>query len=302
MLASEAYSSPSIILSGRQNDGTRYIIDDYREAYYWIKQNTPKEAKIMSWWDYGYQITGIGNVTSIADGNTWNHEHIALLGKCLTSSQKKSHKIVRHLADYVLAWSTSYAGMNGDDLAKSPHMARIGGSVYKDVDPHKFGMDMYGKPTEMMRESLLWTIINHRIDKLYGKGEVTLDIDKKSGKPYYTEAYTSKNNMVRIYKVTRASGKSKKWCAENPGKYPPALDDVLKTKKAFASVHGLSAEDTSQLFDTLAEVWDGFKKNCGISGELFFEQYMQGFYEGILLPTLKQYQKVTGDAVYYNKH
>ena len=54
MLASEAYSSPSIILSGRQNDGTRYIIDDYREAYYWIKQNTPKDSKIMSWWDYGY--------------------------------------------------------------------------------------------------------------------------------------------------------------------------------------------------------------------------------------------------------
>ena len=54
MLASEAYSSPSIIMSGRRNDGTRYIIDDYREAYYWIKQNTPKEAKVMSWWDYGY--------------------------------------------------------------------------------------------------------------------------------------------------------------------------------------------------------------------------------------------------------
>jgi len=54
MLASEAYSSPSIILSGRRNDGSRYIIDDYREAYYWIKQNTPKEAKVMSWWDYGY--------------------------------------------------------------------------------------------------------------------------------------------------------------------------------------------------------------------------------------------------------
>jgi len=37
MLASEAYSSPSIILSGRKHDGTRYIIDDFREAYYWIK-------------------------------------------------------------------------------------------------------------------------------------------------------------------------------------------------------------------------------------------------------------------------
>jgi dolichyl-diphosphooligosaccharide--protein glycosyltransferase len=37
MLASEAYSSPSIIMSSRRNDGSRYIIDDYREAYYWLK-------------------------------------------------------------------------------------------------------------------------------------------------------------------------------------------------------------------------------------------------------------------------
>ena len=37
MLASEAYSSPSIIMSSRRSDGSRFIIDDYREAYYWIK-------------------------------------------------------------------------------------------------------------------------------------------------------------------------------------------------------------------------------------------------------------------------
>jgi len=56
----------------------------------------------MAWWDYGYQITGVGNRTTIADGNTWNHEHLALLGKCLVSEEEKSYKIVRHLADYVL--------------------------------------------------------------------------------------------------------------------------------------------------------------------------------------------------------
>jgi dolichyl-diphosphooligosaccharide---protein glycosyltransferase len=74
----------------------------------------------MAWWDYGYQITGIANRTTIADGNTWNHEHIALLGRCLTSNEQASHKIVKHLADYVLIW----AGGGGDDLAKSPHMVR----------------------------------------------------------------------------------------------------------------------------------------------------------------------------------
>jgi len=36
-LAAEAYSSPSIIMSSRRHDGSRFIIDDYREAYYWLK-------------------------------------------------------------------------------------------------------------------------------------------------------------------------------------------------------------------------------------------------------------------------
>jgi len=36
----EAYSSPSIILSSRTHTGNRVIIDDYREAYYWLRANT----------------------------------------------------------------------------------------------------------------------------------------------------------------------------------------------------------------------------------------------------------------------
>jgi len=53
-VAAEAYSSPSIILSSRRQDGSKVIIDDFREAYYWLKQNTAKDAKVLSWWDYGY--------------------------------------------------------------------------------------------------------------------------------------------------------------------------------------------------------------------------------------------------------
>ena len=43
--------------------------------------HTPEDARVMAWWDYGYQINGIANRTTLADGNTWNHEHIALLGQ-----------------------------------------------------------------------------------------------------------------------------------------------------------------------------------------------------------------------------
>jgi dolichyl-diphosphooligosaccharide--protein glycosyltransferase len=121
-------SHPTIITKGtNRQTGETVLVDDYREAYFWLRDNTPEDARIMAWWDYGYQITGIGNRTTIADGNTWNHEHIALLGRILTGPEKDAHRIARHLADYVLVW----AGGGGDDLAKSPHLKRIANSVYR---------------------------------------------------------------------------------------------------------------------------------------------------------------------------
>ena len=136
----EQLSNPTIIMKARTHDGQIVKIDDYREAYWWLRDNTPEDARIMAWWDYGYQIAGISNRTTIADGNTWNHEHIALLGKALTTNMEEGYQIARHLADYVLVW----AGGGGDDLAKSPHLSRIANSVYRDHCPgdptcHAFG-------------------------------------------------------------------------------------------------------------------------------------------------------------------
>jgi dolichyl-diphosphooligosaccharide--protein glycosyltransferase len=37
ILAADAYSSPSIIMAHKMQDGSRLIVDDYREAYYWLK-------------------------------------------------------------------------------------------------------------------------------------------------------------------------------------------------------------------------------------------------------------------------
>lgn len=48
-VTSNAYSSPSIVLASYGNDGTRQILDDFREAYFWLSQNTADEARVMSW-------------------------------------------------------------------------------------------------------------------------------------------------------------------------------------------------------------------------------------------------------------
>lgn len=41
----------------------------------------------MSWWDYGYQITGFSNRTTIVDNNTWNYTHIATVGRAMASRE-----------------------------------------------------------------------------------------------------------------------------------------------------------------------------------------------------------------------
>jgi dolichyl-diphosphooligosaccharide---protein glycosyltransferase len=76
-VSSLMYSTPSIVLSSRTADGSRVIIDDFREAYWWLRQNTPENAKVLAWWDYGYQLSAMANRTVIVDNNTWNNTHIA---------------------------------------------------------------------------------------------------------------------------------------------------------------------------------------------------------------------------------
>lgn len=72
-VTSYAYSSPSVVLASRNQDGSQHIIDDFREAYYWLRQNTREDAVVMSWWDYGYQIAGMADRPTLVDNNTWNN-------------------------------------------------------------------------------------------------------------------------------------------------------------------------------------------------------------------------------------
>lgn len=130
----EAYSSPSVVMAARRPNGGREIIDDYREAYYWLRQNTPEDAKIMSWWDYGYQITGFSNRTVLVDNNTWNNTHIATVGRAMASTESESYRICRMLdVDYVLVIFGGMSHYSGDDISKFLWMVRIASGVFPDI-------------------------------------------------------------------------------------------------------------------------------------------------------------------------
>ncbi|KOX77010.1 Dolichyl-diphosphooligosaccharide--protein glycosyltransferase subunit STT3B [Melipona quadrifasciata] len=193
-ITSNAYSSPSIVLASYSNDGGRAILDDFREAYYWLAQNTPIDARIMSWWDYGYQIAGMANRTTLVDNNTWNNSHIALVGKAMSSNESAAYEIMTSLdVDYVLVIFGGMIGYSGDDVNKFLWMVRIAeGEHPQDIresdyftERGEFRVDSEGSPT--LLNSLMYKLSYYRF------GELT----------YLEEAYTTEHWLVRIYRVKK---------------------------------------------------------------------------------------------------
>merc|ERR1719265_495399 len=146
--------------------------------------------------------------------------------------------------DYVLVW----AGGRGDDMAKSPHLARIGNSVFPehcgDDDPlcHKFGFYQGGKPTPMMEDSFLYKAVRHNIDE-----------GVRLNSKYWKEVHTTRHGLMRIFKVMNISEESKAWNADPAnrvcdapgswycvGQYPPALKKLIEKRRNFVQLEAFN--------------------------------------------------------------
>ncbi|KAI6149694.1 glycosyltransferase family 66 protein [Pisolithus tinctorius] len=214
-VTSNAYSSPSVVLASSGPDGSQHIIDDFREAYYWLRQNTAEDAVVMSWWDYGYQIAGMANRTTLVDNNTWNNTHIATVGKAMSSSEEVAYPILRkHDVNYVLIIFGGLIGYSGDDLNKFLWMVRIAQGVWPDEiqEPNYFSNGEYrvdDRASPTMKESLMYKMTYYRFAQLFGGGQA---VDRVRGQnmplngptlDYLEEAFTSENWIVRIYEVKK---------------------------------------------------------------------------------------------------
>lgn len=216
-VTSNAYSSPSVVLASRRADGTGLIIDDYREAYYWLRMNTPEDAKVMSWWDYGYQIGGMADRTTLVDNNTWNNTHIATVGKAMCSNEEVAYQILKqHDVDYVLVIFGGLLGYSGDDMNKFLWMVRISQGIWPDEVHEKDYFTPRGEyrvddqASKTMQESLMYKMSYYRYPELFS-GRDAFDRVRNQAIPVsqspelnvLEEAFTSENWIVRIYKVKK---------------------------------------------------------------------------------------------------
>ena len=70
---------PIVIL----NSGSTFNVstNDWPDAMQWLRENTPEDAVIASWWDYGYWISTLGERKTLADNATlldWQIKKIAM--------------------------------------------------------------------------------------------------------------------------------------------------------------------------------------------------------------------------------
>ena len=133
---------PTIINGGIGDSVKNY---DWINALNWISKNTPKNAVIAAWWDYGYWITTLANRTTLVDNAANIQTRIAKVAQMFIESPEEGIKIANKLkANYILVYSVSkiitqinnssyyYISYQGGDESKLYWFLRIGGFKVND--------------------------------------------------------------------------------------------------------------------------------------------------------------------------
>ena len=79
--------------------------NDWLETLEWIKMNTPENAVIAAWWDYGYWIQTLSERATFTDNSTLSTGRIQNMAKMFLSSPDDSWKMLKEMnADYVVVF------------------------------------------------------------------------------------------------------------------------------------------------------------------------------------------------------
>ena len=95
-------NNPATIFTG----ATQYSpTNDWIETLEWLKLNTPENAKIVSWWDYGYWITTLSDRTTYVDNAAHSTKQIQKISSIFMSPPEDSWKLLNQMkADYVIVY------------------------------------------------------------------------------------------------------------------------------------------------------------------------------------------------------
>jgi dolichyl-diphosphooligosaccharide--protein glycosyltransferase len=191
--------------------------DDYREGYRWLWSNAGENKRVMSWWDYGYQISSLGGTGCHADGNTNNFTHIGIIGMTMSSPEDISWRLARMMeADYMLVIFGGASQYTGDDVNKFLWMPRIANQTFHNISGTMYQPNAYthivgDKMSVNMTSSAIYRFWYNNFARFQFHESVPrgYDLARRTAVQgiesirlkYFQEAFTSKNWIVRIYRV-----------------------------------------------------------------------------------------------------
>jgi dolichyl-diphosphooligosaccharide--protein glycosyltransferase len=119
---------PTIFTGATTNPPT----NDWLDTLEWIKLNTPENAVIASWWDYGYWIQTLAERTTFIDNSTLIDTQIKLMAKILMGAPNDSWNMLKEMnADYILVFVSAQKINN--DPNNELYILRGGGEESKVV-------------------------------------------------------------------------------------------------------------------------------------------------------------------------
>jgi dolichyl-diphosphooligosaccharide--protein glycosyltransferase len=113
----ESGTQPSLLEQLSPPDILPNNYTDWLEAMSWLNYQTPPGSVVVSWWDYGYYISYVGNRTSVDDNATSNSTQIALVGLgFMEPNETASLQIFKRFnASYVLVFFGFMTAIGGDE-------------------------------------------------------------------------------------------------------------------------------------------------------------------------------------------
>jgi hypothetical protein len=172
---------------------------DWLEAMSWLNYQTPPGSVVVSWWDYGYYISYVGNRTSVDDNATCNATQIALVGLgFMEPNETASLQVFKKFnASYALVYFGFMTAIGGDE-GKWTWMLKIA----HDSFPGLINVTRYDNTTGGF-DIAQPLFFNTTLYRLLFYGEPTTAAETEG-----TPLYSLQNELVYSMGIAKAEGMS----------------------------------------------------------------------------------------------
>jgi dolichyl-diphosphooligosaccharide--protein glycosyltransferase len=181
--------SPTTISSGSLSLVPDRPVQEWIDMLYWTRTRLNATTVVCSWWDYGYWLTVLGNVTTLADNATVNGTQIQNIGFIFMANETQAIKMLkRYNVEYILVYTTiktdgSWAGAGGDE-GKWIWMAAISGK-----DRERFISQ------GLISESDMWTSDLEKIRQTFGNLTLGTNWHDSNNNGYYDSGDSISSNL-----------------------------------------------------------------------------------------------------------